>query len=218
MKNQVSYKILAVAPRAPKLTHPKPSSICNHQAMGVVWRKVIYLYMARQLHWICLNSGAMPASRKCFATLTAGNSEKKWVWCIIYILKPKAVKWAKRCYQDASLRWQTIFWEPAHPLRPRLVGCGPASFFAARSGVRLCAMYSPLLITTNFIRHRARWVLFSSRACGIDDDGGGCGVSPFVNELEFRISAFRISRSYSRFFFCVAEISFLYTRELANKK
>jgi hypothetical protein len=70
---------------------------------------------------------------------------------------------------------------------------GPASFFAARSGVRLCAMYSPLLITTNFIRHRARWVLFSSRACGIDDDGGGCGVSPFVNELEFRISAFRIS-------------------------
>lgn len=65
---------------------------------------------------------------------------------------------------------------------------GRASFFAERRAI-ICAMYSPLLITTNFIRHRARLgFVFIVRACGIDAVAAAA-VPPFVNELEFRISA-----------------------------
>lgn len=105
---------------------------------------------------------------------------------IIHILKPSAVKWAKRCYHG-SVCVGKQFSENRGASSSFAIGrLGPASFFAAHTGVRLCAMYSPLLITTNFIRHRARWDLFSSRACGIRDDAAAAAASlPLLMNLNF---------------------------------
>lgn len=95
-------------------------------------------------------------------------------------------KVARRCYHSPSALANNFLRSGASSAFA--IGSLAAGLPFLPSAVRLCAMYSPLLITTNFIRHRARLgFVFIVRACGID--AVAAAASPFVNELEFRISA-----------------------------